>query len=247
MPRTQVYDADTIHDNINLYYKGDFDEGLKAAIYKGFFAPVTESDIDSSCATGNCTFTNFDSLAFCSSCKNFSPDHINVHSSGGESGTLIYTLPNISSVKTTLTLNGSTGSGPGILSTPFMGNMSGPALGVPNPLVAFSLLRFPEADASIGPSGLSTAFNYSAYIPDAWACALYFCVNIYTANITDGKLSSHVASSWYNSTGIPFPLESSDELDNPGGSNAYSSLEGQNLNPPANATCGESDPTFSIS
>ena len=89
--------------------------------------------------------------------------------------------------------------GPAVLVTPFSTNFSKKALGVSHPLGSFSVLQFPQVNDNYYQG------QYASTTPNAWACALYFCVSTYAIDITNGQLSSTLLSVWYNSTGTPVP------------------------------------------
>ena len=213
---------------------GVFDKGLKAAIYQGLFAPVQASDITSTCATENCTFPAFDSRAFCSTCKTFTNEvQIQVPKNG--SGIFNWTVHHIPPVTAAVSY-GDDGlyDGPAILVTPFATNLSEMTVGISSPLSSFSVFRFPQINGDWFHGWYATA------TPNAWACALYFCVNTYAANIMDNQMSSTLLSSWYNTTGTPIhyiedPLSAEEN---------YFSIQYLYLQPPSNTTTQHLNSTF---
>ncbi|KAF2096287.1 hypothetical protein NA57DRAFT_79053 [Rhizodiscina lignyota] len=192
--------------------KADFN--TVAAVNNGF-SNMSESSIISprfSCRTGNCTFSSYTSLAFCSSCHDVSgyirtshgnastitegtdfaqPDNI-----GGPAGPYTqYSLP-YSHIKNYDGLSGTGVTDPGTISYTLI------TVGVTanySQTVSFQksdtmLIAFAVMRANEGYINNKTTWENSK--PIATECALYFCVNAYDANIQDGKLNETVTGSW---------------------------------------------------
>ena len=191
---------------------------MKAAIYNGIFKQSNSTDNSLSCSTGNCTFPLFDSLAFCSKCRNATDttilsSHRSGASLGSQMGTTVtnytYTLPGNHPLQVTAFYEDGEPSGgesasllygPAMISNFSMPeSMSQSQFGVSNPISSLAILQFPEIEK------LGKAGNYLKQTPQAWQCALYFCLQTYNASVLNGVPSVDTISSWNSDVGTPLP------------------------------------------
>ena len=216
------------------------DFGMKAAIYKGIFTSASPSDVTPDCATGNCTFPLFDTLAICSKCVNVTDHTTSSHGSPGEGscgGSLpyiqtnhTYALPGSTNVHiSSCTSDGDFVSGVAMISTADVSDsMSSNILGISNPITSLALLQFPGVNAE-GYQG-----TYSNATPLAWECSLYYCLNTYNVTVVNNNATTHLVSTYHSETGTPIP---------------YSSLEDTPdgiLQRPPNSSVTSGNPTFRI-
>lgn len=187
---------------------------MKAAIYKGIFTSSNPSDVTPVCPTGNCTFPLFDTLAFCSKCSNFTANTtLSKHTTGnGGCGNMLdmyvqnytYTLPGSTDVTITACYSGSanTDLAQGIAmrsSVDVPRDMSSSTLGISNPIVSLALLQFPAVEAE------HYKGNYNNQTPQAWECALYYCLHTYNTTVINNQAKTQLVSTWHNETGTPIP------------------------------------------
>jgi hypothetical protein len=190
--------------------------GIKAALYRGLFTPTTPLEVDPICVSGNCTFPIFDSLAFCSKCNNVTDQTKLTNYKAGrgdglgpspvdEQRNYTYTLPgnynmSVSGYYYTSGGEDSLSSGPAMVSKGDMPEaVAQSQLGISNPISSIGILQFPEIEKS-GYSG-----DYRNQTPQAWQCALYFCLNTYNVSVTNGVTNSTILSNWTSDTGTPLP------------------------------------------
>ena len=178
----------------------------KAAIYRGLFtSPVVP--LSPTCSTGNCTFPVFDSLAFCSTCKNVTGDvkrtYTKAKTRGGElfgwNLNLTYSLPGDVELKvpviyedeelTDLIYGSSMVSRTNVSAT-----MSKDVLGISNPMLTLAILQFLWIDDE------GYGANYLESMPMALECALYFCVQSYNTTVVNNNATTEIVSTWYNGT-----------------------------------------------
>ena len=214
--------------------------GMKAAIYKGIFTSASPSDVTPDCATGNCTFPLFDTLAICSKCVNVTDQTTSSHSSpsdGGCGGSLsyletnyTYALPGSINVEiSSCTSDGDFVSGVAMISTVDVSDsMSNSMLGISNPITSLAILQFPGVNAE-GYSG-----TYSNATPLAWECSLYYCLNTYNVSVVNNNATTLLVSTYHSETGTPIPYTSLE--DTPDGI----------LQRPPNSTVTAGNPTFRI-
>jgi Protein of unknown function (DUF3176) len=204
--RAQKFDMG-LEPNSGVQAGPDF--GMKAAIYRGIFAPQPRTEVVPVCTTGNCTFPLFDSLAMSSKCLNVtdqttpvnhtsSVNH-NVNQPGLHVRNFTYNLPGNYTMKVTayyadndLTKGIAMKSDAGMPES-----MARSQLGIPNPVTSLGLLQFPEFDAE-GYDG-----DYLTQTPQAWQCALYFSLNTYNVSVTNGNSSINITDSWHEDPSAP--------------------------------------------
>jgi hypothetical protein len=78
-------------------------------------------------------------------------------------------------------------------------SMSRSQLGIPNPISSLAVLQFPQIEAA-GYGG-----DYLNQTPQAWQCALYFCLQTYNTSVLNGVLNVDTVSSWNSDLGTPLP------------------------------------------
>ena len=175
---------------------------MKAAIYNGIFNQSSSTESIPSCSTGNCTFSLFDSLAFCSKCQNvtdktFLSGHTTGKSSTGQLDNTIanytFSLPGNYTIMITAFLE--EGESDTLLYGPVMvsnfgmpENMSQSQLGISNPISSLAVLQWPQIE-QLGYSG-----DYIKEMPQAWQCALYFCLQTYNTTVLKGVPEVDVVS-----------------------------------------------------
>ncbi len=172
--RTDRYEARSLE---GLPLPSIVDLSMKAAIYKGLFnvRDSTEHDAVYTCPTGNCTWSTFTSLAVCNKCLNITDEILN---DCDETGKCILSLP-----------NGPMLSGYGSQINTSVTNISSSLNKIQPSVIKFSSLRSKKVDNSV----------YAA----AMECAMWYCVNTYTATVIDGMLKQDQLSSWRNDSALP--------------------------------------------
>ena len=145
---------------------------MKAAIYDGVFAIGDNADrnIQYTCPTGNCTWPEFSSLAVCSRCENIT---LLVEKSCNDTGCYMLSLP-----------NGPTLSGLGGQINASVTNISSSLSAIQASVFKFSSLiskRVKDPDAAF-----------------AIECAMWYCVQTYTASVDDSVISQKALASWRN-------------------------------------------------
>lgn len=145
---------------------------MKAAIYNGIFdiKDKAELGIEHTCLSGNCTWPSFSSLAVCTRCVNVTSY---VEKSCNQSGCYKLSLP-----------SGPTISGLGSQINSSLTNISPNLKEIYASVVQFTSLMSNRA----GKSNDTLATE----------CALWYCVQNYTASVDGGKPSQRVLSSWRN-------------------------------------------------
>ena len=153
------------------------DLSMKAAIYKGIFnvRDSAEQDLGHTCPTGNCTWPAFTSLAVCNKCLDITDK---IEKKCDETGNCVVSLP-----------NGPVLSGYGGQINSSVTNISLSLMEIQPSVLKFSSLRSKKVDKS----GYATAIE----------CALWYCVNTYTATVVDGRLKQEIRSSWRNDSAVP--------------------------------------------
>lgn len=159
---------------------------MKAAIYKGIFnvRDSADQDLVHTCPTGNCTWPAFTSLAVCNRCLDITNE---IEKSCNETGSCVLSLPNGPML---------TGSGQINLS---VANISLSLMDIQPSVSRFSSLRSKKGGESDHASAIE--------------CALWYCVNTYTASVVDGILKQEIHSSWRNDSALP--SQSSDLIYHP--------------------------------
>jgi hypothetical protein len=195
--------------------------GMKAAIYNGIFNQSSSTESIPSCSTGNCTFPLFDSLAFCSKCRNvtdktFLSGHTTGMSSTGQFGTIAnytFSLPGNYTIMITAFLE--EGESDPLLYGPVMvsnfgmpENMAQSQLGMSNPISSLAVLQWPQIE-QLGYSG-----DYLKEMPQAWQCALYFCLQTYNTTVLKGVPEVDVVSITDIETPLPVIDQFPSDYDN---------------------------------
>ena len=172
--RTNRYQARSVE---GLALPSVVDLSMKAAIYKGVFnvRDSAEQDLAHTCPTGNCTWPAFTSLAVCNRCLDIT-DRIEKECDGN--GSCVVSLP-----------GGPVLSGYGGQINSSVTNISLSSMEMQPSVLGFSSLRWKEVDEP----GYATAME----------CALWYCVNTYTATVVGGSLKQEIRSSWRNDSAIP--------------------------------------------
>ncbi|MCJ1386104.1 hypothetical protein MMC17_009229 [Xylographa soralifera] len=233
VPRSQLYDADIYAPHLGSGINVGPEFGMKAAIYKGIFTSASPSDVTPDCATGNCTFPLFDTLAICNQTT------LSQQSPGeGGCGSMFhydqtnytYALPGSTNVQiSACTSDGGFASGVAMISTVDVSdNMSSSVLGVSNPITSLAILQFPGVNAE-GYHG-----TYSNATPLAWECSLYYCLNTYNVSVINNNATTQLVSTYHSETGTPIPYSSIE--DTPDGI----------LQRPSNSTVTTGNSTFRI-
>ncbi|MCJ1284554.1 hypothetical protein MMC26_003887 [Xylographa opegraphella] len=240
VPRAQMYDAHIYIPNLDSGINIGPEFGMKAAIYKGIFTSASPSDVKPDCATGNCTFPLFDTLAICSRCVNVidlttSIEHNPADEGCGSSFVYVqtnytYVLPGSTNVEiSSCTSAGDFVSGVAMVSTVDVSeSISSSILGISNPITSLAILQFPGENAE-GYQG-----TYRNATPLAWECALYYCLNTYNVSVVNNNATTKLVSTYHSETGTPIP---------------YSSLEDTTegiLQRPSNSTVTTGNSTFWI-
>ncbi|KAF2875594.1 hypothetical protein BDV95DRAFT_278577 [Massariosphaeria phaeospora] len=189
-------------------YHPRLDLGMASAVYNGFYDSLYAHDPQAnvSCATGNCTWTEFSSVAVCSSCVDVSRHMIRAHVESSKLGEgTSATIPSSDSI-----------AGAYIsYSLPYvqMRNYASPVrddkitLMVSNttldPAVTMSFQKLDTFLISFltiraGPEWRSPVIMVpgSEMTPSATEYALYLCANVYKSNVTEGVLSVQLSGSW---------------------------------------------------
>ncbi|EHK20936.1 uncharacterized protein TRIVIDRAFT_69949 [Trichoderma virens Gv29-8] len=196
------------------------DSVLTSAPYLAFFnPPSTNFTATAHCSTGNCTWSSYQSLGFCNTCKNLSRklkrDKIRIipHNLTDEAyDTNVYTLPNgfgltgiqtgqmnnqVDSSITNGVLNVSTTITPDDWSSVAFPHNGSVLISVF--AVAAAPGTIPEQpDQTRVPSEKMTGGIYAA--PVAFECMLQFCVRNMSAVFANGTLHETVVSVWTNET-----------------------------------------------
>lgn len=172
--RTDRYEARSLE---GLPLPSIVDLSMKAAIYKGVFnvQHSAEQDLVYTCPTGNCTWSPFISLAVCNKCLDITDE---IKKNCDETGNCILSLT-----------NGPMLFGYGDQINTSVTNISSSLNKIQPSVVKFSSLRSKKADKS-------------AYAT-AMQCAMWYCVNTYTATVVDGMLRQGRLSSWRNDSALP--------------------------------------------
>ena len=148
------------------------DLSMKAAIYNGVFAIGNDAErgIDHICSTGNCTWSEFSSLAVCNKCENVTSL---VVKDCGDTGCYKLSLP-----------NGPVLSGLG-------GQINSSVTNISSSLndIQASVFRF-----------TSLVSNRVSDPNDAFAieCAMWYCVQTYATSVRDAVINQDVLASWRN-------------------------------------------------
>ena len=167
--RSERYGARSYED---LPLPSVVDLSMKASIYDGVFAIGNDADrnIQHKCPTGNCTWPEFSSLAVCSKCENITSL---VKKACNSSGCHLLSLP-----------NGPTLSGLGGQINATVTNISSSLNQIQASVFKFSTLVSKRIE---DPN--------NAY---AVECAMYYCVQTYTASVEDSVISQRALKSWRN-------------------------------------------------
>ncbi|KAL9106724.1 MAG: hypothetical protein Q9227_008293 [Pyrenula ochraceoflavens] len=168
---------------------------MLGSIYSGFSfsaartGQATTPGVAQSCATGNCTFPPFQSLAVCSGCKDIT-SLLTITCFNTTTDDPVEKVLTVcqNSLPNGLNLNvippprdASFVAGSGYLSPVTM-----PPYGYT--VLNFSILRRPVADFETGADQNVSAFE----------CFLYWCVNSYRSKIENGQLEENIFDSWHS-------------------------------------------------
>ena len=179
-------------------YRASSDEGLpmpeildlsmKANIYNGIFdiGDRAELGVDHTCATGDCTWQEFSTLAICSKCVNIT---YAIRKICDNPGCFEFSLPDGPSLR---------GPGGQINST------SGTSFSSTLKDISASVVKF---------STLFSGRQADATDATAIECAMWYCIQEYTASVVDGVVNQNVLSSWRNDSAMP--SQTSDLVYNP--------------------------------
>lgn len=142
------------------------------AIYSGLFQTQRPSSKSSmiSCPTGNCTFTPYQTLGFCSRCANIT-DSLHLSSEGSSTMTNYhYSLHNGLQLNTAYTM-------------PYIMNST----------IGLNLLKLDMDGAAIilNFTAISSAGSGIPPEPSATECALFFCVDTYEASVREGVFTEN--------------------------------------------------------
>ncbi|KAL6721585.1 hypothetical protein ACLMJK_000689 [Lecanora helva] len=167
--RAQGYQA---RSNEGLPLPSVVDMSMKASIYSGIFDVDDHADVlvDHVCPTGNCTWVDFSSLAVCSKCANITSY---VERSCDATGCHRSSLAGGPSL---------VGSGGQINSS--ITDISPELVDVEASIIQFSSLLSKPMD--------------TGYQTSAWECVMFYCINQYSASVTDGTIKQHISQSWRN-------------------------------------------------
>jgi hypothetical protein len=173
---------------------------MKGAIYNGIFNQSSSNESTPNCSTGNCTFPLFDSLAFCSKCQNVTDKTILSGYTTGKSTQLgntianyTFSLPGNYTIMVTAFLEEGESApllyGPVMVSNfGMLESMSQSQLRILNPISSLAVLQWPDIE-QLGYSG-----DYLKEMPQAWQCALYFCLQTYNTTVLKGVPKVDVVS-----------------------------------------------------
>ena len=159
---------------------------IKGAVYNGLFGSV-DNTLSPYCPSGNCTFPPYQTLAICSQCVDvkdlvkYTQSNIPVQSCDPRDARCFLKLPN------GLTLSDKIEETDAIII-----NMSG----------TLSPMKLDK----VGYATVSYSLMLYKY-DNVWAteCSLYWCVNTYTASISNTIFKETFNNSWYNATStLPF-------------------------------------------
>ncbi|ETI20607.1 hypothetical protein G647_08645 [Cladophialophora carrionii CBS 160.54] len=177
VPRTQTYQNAAPGGLLGIR---DVPLTMKAAAYSGLFDPgaaATRASTTAQCSTGNCTFSEYTSLAVCSRCVNVTRLVARNGCSGSGSSTQCrsYTLPN------QLLLDGDGG----LINTT--------ANTMPNQVVVENL-----GASLINLSIILSQANFSTTPDDirAYDCSIYFCLQKYQTSFQNGVFKENVSDEY---------------------------------------------------
>ncbi|KAF5672313.1 hypothetical protein FHETE_3811 [Fusarium heterosporum] len=210
-------------DNTTLIYQSDLfasqvqdNMGMKAALWNGFSPLNTAKNLQPAynCASGNCTWPNFASLAVCHKCYDMS--QLVVKTSGIDEIPDIFlpatwdngSYPNISNAspganykQRLQTLAHTNYNIPSMNLR--LGNYNGKSRCKSTndncPDTYFSMRITTNPGQTINFQNSSTLIMSMLYL-DANECALFFCVNEYQDAVSQGALSERIMSSWTDKT-----------------------------------------------
>ncbi|KAI1751005.1 hypothetical protein F4782DRAFT_507719 [Xylaria castorea] len=200
------------------------DYGLTTSIYNGFYASIAQDVLPSfTCSTGNCTFGTFTSLGVCGACVDVSSHLVSNHSSGMIPGTAVappghnlnhtytsYTLVGPSNLtisnydglrNTTDGVGDYTGSGNQIFQSDTLSTIQ--ATVFPQDTIYFSKILNSTTFVVFQiiqsrPDFLNNVSDWKTTVPMATECGLYFCANMYSSSVVEGKLQENVTRTWSN-------------------------------------------------
>ena len=175
---------------------------VKAAIFNGIFDGSNAARQPPLCATGNCTWPLFSSLAFCSQCQDVTKETVNKCGDYQESlqrRNCTWTTPSGIAIDNYLWAKSANDSGVIYDSDTIVrssgsygsGRLDATVAGIKTPVGALAMLNN-TAGASSTPENATWAVQ---------ECALYVCINTYNVTMRSGQLSSTIVSSWTNSSG----------------------------------------------
>ena len=167
--RSEEYSA---HSDEDLPLPSVVDLSMKAAVYDGVFAIGNHADrnIEYDCPTGNCTWPEFSTLAVCSKCEDITSS---VEKSCNNTGCYMLSLP-----------NGPTLTGFGGQINSSVTNISANLHEIQASVVKFTSLiskRIEDPNDAL-----------------AVECAMWYCVQTYSASVENSVISQTALASWRN-------------------------------------------------
>ncbi|KAK0255801.1 swr complex subunit [Friedmanniomyces endolithicus] len=157
-------------------------EGIKSAMFRGIFGTEDSVSTSSNCATGNCTWPTFSSLAVCSACEDLTSLLVQYPTPSTQPLTTFW----IVSSNMNATSNIGAGSRSEFMYKTDVGDSAQTAFPA---LLNHTILDFqsmywpPESTVMDPPSGV-------------FECVLYFCVKTLSALEVNGRFSETVMSTW---------------------------------------------------
>ncbi|KAK0312714.1 hypothetical protein LTR01_002376 [Friedmanniomyces endolithicus] len=149
-------------------------EGMKSAMYMGIFGSDASVSTSPSCATGNCTWPTFGSLAVCSACEDMTSLIVQYATLPSEPMSwMITNNPSQMAVSRSDYMYRALGS----VSTAF------PAM-INHSIADFQAMYWPPDSAAVDPPS------------GAFECVLYFCVKTISASTVNGRFAETVLSTW---------------------------------------------------
>ena len=210
---------------VRIAWLQGWDAILKGAAYTGMYNSST-STVTTDCASGNCTWPPYESLAICSRCADVS-DLIMTTQSGKEvpecnNSSCVWTLPNALTLDGNATIAPNRGSSVLVDIGDFF-NASGTLPSMRLSTVGYSLLNF---------SLLVLPKDQSSY-PGARAseCSLYWCINTYSAESRNTIFTETLQNSWFN----PSPRFETSDFVRTGSESTY------NITPPTGSAKDKSN------
>lgn len=164
---------------------------LEGVFFESASSRETYLDMNPLCATGNCTFPSFQSLALCSSCEDVT-QALNRSCERDEIQLITDSQPHVETIYCQLSLpNGlklnqtdEDGSDARVATSGYLGSVMPTEYGN-------TVLNFTRIKSLAGEEGRDV---------NATQCVLYWCVNTYEARVSNGQLDERITDSWYSAT-----------------------------------------------